>query len=73
MLKKTAYLCNIDKNAACTKEMCRINGGPCMATLDEKYAWRGADGQPIVADEEDMSEAADRYFKRGRNNELRTL
>lgn len=64
MTCKTAYLCNINSNAACTKEMCIKNGGPCMATLDPKYAWRDVHGDPIVADDEDMREAAHNYYKK---------
>lgn len=63
---KTAYLCDVSKNAACTKEWCVKVGGPCLATLDKKYAVRDEKGNPVIADDEDMCAAADRYFKKGK-------
>jgi len=64
---KTAYLCDINNNTACSKEWCVRHGGPCMATLDPKYAWKDINGQPITADDEDINEQADKYFKQGRH------
>lgn len=64
---KIAYLCDIEKNAACTKEWCKKNGGPCGATTDPACAFRDVHGQPILVDEDDMREAAARYFKKGRD------
>ncbi len=61
---KTAYLCDIQKNVACTKEWCVKVGGPCLATLDEKYAVRDDKGHPVVADHEEMEAQADLYFKK---------
>lgn len=65
---KTAYLCDITHNAACKKSGCVINGGPCLATLDPKYAKRDKDGNPIVADHEEMIAAAEHCFKNTLSN-----
>lgn len=62
---KTAYLCDITHNAACKKDWCVRYGGPCLATLDPKYAKRDKDGNPIAADEEEINAAAERYFMKG--------
>lgn len=63
---ETAYLCDINKNTACKKTACIRNGGPCMATLDPKYAWKDIDGSPIVADDEEMNAAVELWIKKGR-------
>ena len=32
------YACDPEKNTACTKQACHINGGPCCSTRHLEYA-----------------------------------
>lgn len=32
------YACDPEKNTACTKQSCHINGGPCCSTRHLEYA-----------------------------------
>lgn len=67
---QTAYLCNISKNTACTKEWCIIHGGPCLATAHEKYAKLDERGRPVIADDGYLREVVERYSeKRGGRRE----
>ena len=48
--EKRTYLCDIWSNNHCDKTGCIINGGPCLATTNEEYAYT-EHGVPVEADE----------------------
>lgn len=48
--EKIPYLCNPKMNNSCPKSMCHLIGGPCYHTLNEQYAIKDENEQPIVAD-----------------------
>ena len=58
----TPYVCNYVLNRKCNKKFCAKKGGPCMATLDKEYAMLDGNGNPVIADEAAMDEAADQWF-----------
>lgn len=47
------YMCNPNKNAACTKTGCLYYfGGECFSTIDEQYAFINKEGKPLSFPEE---------------------
>lgn len=59
----TPYICDYERNQKCRKTACIKYGGPCMATLDKKYAKLDENGHPIEADDVVMRAAADVWAK----------
>ena len=45
--KKKCWLCDIQKNRACPKTGCILNGGPCLATCNKDYAYLDEKGRPV--------------------------
>lgn len=36
--RQKTYLCDAEKNINCKKKNCYLNGGPCMKTIDVRFA-----------------------------------
>lgn len=37
-MRDPIYLCDAARNTTCDKDMCHVNGGPCMCTSKQQYA-----------------------------------
>ena len=46
------YICNPDRNTACSKTLCFERGGPCGITDRPEFAVRDLTGRPVVIMEE---------------------
>lgn len=50
------YICDPERNRKCDKTGCWYIGkrGPCKCTLKKKYAKRDANGDPVIATDNDI-------------------
>ena len=52
------WLCDVQKNRACNKRGCIINGGPCLCTANLEYAYLDEKGRPVGVSDNLMDWAA---------------